>query len=138
MVASSQPWRQTSFANEKTQSFTILLDSNQEEQPDLSDQEPKITNKRDDKYKNNQDDDTSIDDFLDRQFFNPDEFDENDTSLLGRFANLVKSDYALAETFYVGLIFVVMVIVSQELLRMQLYGDNYIPFTKGVAPGKLF
>ncbi len=84
-----------------------------------------------------------VDEFLDRPFFNPDAYDksdENDPSFLARFARLVKSDYELAETLYVGMIFVVLVIVSQELLRMQLYGDAYIPFASrgGVGSGRLF
>ena len=78
-----------------------------------------------------------VDAFLDKPFFDPDDFDENDTSLLGKFANLVKADYELAETLYVGLIFVVLIIVTQEILRMQLYGDGYSPFVKG-GGGKLF
>lgn len=86
-----------------------------------------------------------VDEFLDRPFFYPDEYDDNDEtdkSILAKFARLVKSDYELAETLYVGIMFVVLVILSQELLRMQLYGDAYIPFaSRGGAitgSGRLF
>lgn len=84
-----------------------------------------------------------LDEFLDRPFFDPNAYndvDEKDTSFMAKFARLVKSDYELAETLYVSLVFVVLVIVSQELLRMQLNGDAYIPFgtNGGVGAGKLF
>jgi hypothetical protein len=62
-------------------------------------------------------------------------------SVWGRLATFIKSDYELAETIYVGIIFVVLVIISQELLRMQIYGDQYAPFKSigGLARnGKLF
>jgi hypothetical protein len=110
------------------------------------------TNSDNDKQQNTKDDMRSmsfqdqVDDFLDRSFFDPEEFDDSDDSLLGKFARLVKADYELAETLYVGIIFVVLIIVTQEVLRMQLYGDSYIPFVKGSATaaagamrgGKLF
>jgi hypothetical protein len=96
-----------------------------------------------------------VDAFLDRPFFNPDEyiFDNNNNnndkmknnndndSILTKFAKLVKSDYELAETIYVGLIFVLLIILSQELLRMQLYGESYIPFAgtaTSPSSGRLF
>jgi hypothetical protein len=41
------------------------------------------------------------------------------------FATLVKKDYALAETIYVGVIGMILIILTQEVLRMQLYGDDY-------------
>mmetsp|Transcript_48928 Transcript_48928/g.72724 ORF Transcript_48928/g.72724 Transcript_48928/m.72724 type:complete len:194 (+) Transcript_48928:64-645(+) len=83
-----------------------------------------------------------IDAFLDKPFFDPDSvLDEDDGdgdgSPLGKFrkwfATLVKNDYDFAEALYAGFVLVFMVVVSQELLRMQLYGSNYIPFTPGGA-----
>lgn len=81
---------------------------------------------------------SSIDELLDKPFFDPDAYDDSDKSLLGRLASFVKSDYELAETLYVGMIFVILVIISQEILRMQLYGSNYVPFHKSVISGRLF
>ena len=80
----------------------------------------------------------TIDEFLDRPFFDPDAVGDDDPPPIRWFADLVKNDYAKAETLYAGAIFVVMVIISQELLRMQIYGDGYIPFQPGVKPGQLF
>jgi hypothetical protein len=74
---------------------------------------------------------------LDRPFFDPDAYDDKDESFLGRLAALVRQDYELAETIYVGTLFVILVIVSQELLRMQLYGDHYIVFGSN-NHGRLF
>jgi hypothetical protein len=101
------------------------------ERPNRSDN--KETNNR-----NDENDNTNIDDFLDQQFFDPDQVADDAPGPLKWFANLVKNDYNTAEGLYVGLIFVFMVILSQELLRMQIYGDNYVPFQKGVLPGQLF
>jgi len=81
---------------------------------------------------------TKKDDFLDRPFFDPTKYDEDDESLPGRLARLIEADYPLVEAAFVTVYFVVLVIVAKELLRMQLYGSEYVPFTQGVAPGKLF
>ena len=83
----------------------------------------------------------SLDEFLDQSFFDPEKYQEDDLSVWGRLATFIKSDDELAETIYVGIIFVVLVIISQELLRMQIYGDQYTPFKSigGLARnGKLF
>jgi len=92
------------------------------------------------KYKNKEKDEdkTTLDDLLDKPFFFPDQVQENDPLPVRWFANLVQNDYNLAEGLYVGLIFLVMVVVSQELLRMEIYGANYVPFQAGVKPGQLF
>lgn len=73
-----------------------------------------------------------IDEFLDRPFINLE--DENDSNW---FTNLIKNDYDLAEALFTSAFLTVMVILSQELLRMQMYGENYIPFHSG-GGGKLF
>ena len=74
-----------------------------------------------------------IDEFLDRPFINLED-DENESNW---FANLIKNDYDLAEALFTSGFLTAMVILSQELLRMQMYGDNYIPFHSG-GGGKLF
>lgn len=92
---------------------------------------------------NNQNDESdesvseALNSLLDKQFFDPDRYDEDDTGPLAWFANFVKRDYEFAETVYVGVYLTVLVIVTQEVLRMQLYGDRYIPFTK-FGNGHLF
>ena len=81
----------------------------------------------------------SVDDFLDTPFFDPNQVDEDDdTSPMGWFAKLVKTDYELAETLYVGIILFILLVLSQEILRVYMYGDNYVPFMRGGASGKLF
>jgi hypothetical protein len=70
-----------------------------------------------------------MDNFLDQEFFNPSSVDQN--SPLKWFANLVERDYETAEALYASLIIVMLVIVSQELLRIQINGlDHYVPFTR--------
>jgi len=72
-----------------------------------------------------------IDNFLDSPVFDPDD-ESNEENW---FANLVKNDYATAEALYAGGFFAFMVLVSQELFRMWLYGDNYVPFKAGGSMG---
>lgn len=79
----------------------------------------------------------TLNSLLDKQFFDPDKYDENDTGPLAWFANFVKRDYEFAETVYVGVYLTLLVIITQEVLRMQLYGDRYMPFAR-VGEGKLF
>ena len=95
-------------------------------------------NNQQDNNDNKNEDDKTLDELLDSPFFDPDQVTDKDSRLVRWFADLVKNDYNTAEALYVGVIFVVMVIVSQELLRMQLYGDNYVPFQAGIKPGQLF
>ena len=73
-----------------------------------------------------------IDAFLDKPIFDPDSESNQDNW----FANLVKNDYDSAEALYVGVVVIVGVIVSQELLRIVKYGGNYFPF--GGGGGNLF
>jgi hypothetical protein len=50
----------------------------------------------------------------------------------------VLGDYEFAEALLTGIFFVVLIIITQEALRMQVNGANYVPFTKGSIPGSLF
>jgi hypothetical protein len=110
-----------------------------------NDDDDDIPNDDESKTKNNKNkiNNPSLDDLLDRQFFDPNEYDyddESDTSWKAKFARLVQTDYELAETLYVGVVGCFLIILSQELLRFQMYGQDYVPFMKGSAgmSGKLF
>jgi hypothetical protein len=72
-----------------------------------------------------------IDAFLDSPFYDPDKVleDEDSSESSKRFARFVKNDYETAEALLSGAFFVILVIVSQELLRMHIYGSEYAPFT---------
>lgn len=76
-----------------------------------------------------------IDKFLDTEFFNPQ--DVKNGSPLKWFADLVKNDYATAEALYASFFIAGMVLMSQELVRMQIYGDKYVPFQR-LGDGSLF
>jgi hypothetical protein len=65
-------------------------------------------------------DEEYLDNLLDKPFFDPDKYDENDSGPLGWFANLVKSDYELAETIYVGTIFVVLLEEGDYFRRLEI------------------
>ena len=82
-----------------------------------------------------------FDSFLDTPFFDPDQVinDPNSPPLLKRIATFVRDDYSTAELIASGALLVLLIIVSQEMLRIQMYGlQNYVPFSKGVLPGDLF
>ncbi len=79
---------------------------------------------------NNNDDDNLMDDWLDTPFFDPLAYEDDDESTWqARLANYVKVDYERFELLYAGAFLAFMLIVSQELFRMQLYGADYVPFS---------
>eukprot|EP00550_Attheya_septentrionalis_P010004 CAMPEP_0198299576 /NCGR_PEP_ID=MMETSP1449-20131203/45309_1 /TAXON_ID=420275 /ORGANISM="Attheya septentrionalis, Strain CCMP2084" /LENGTH=160 /DNA_ID=CAMNT_0044001179 /DNA_START=160 /DNA_END=638 /DNA_ORIENTATION=+ len=57
----------------------------------------------------------SLDDWLDRPFFDP--TSDQNTGLGKWFGDLVQQDYATAEALYVGLLFAIWLWVGQEWLR---------------------
>ena len=132
-----------------TSSCTLLQSKNEDDcNNNSSEENENETNPKTDKSKA-----LSINDrinvFLDTPFFDPDEIievegyneDKNqkkaNNPILLWFAQLVKNDYQTAETFYAAGFISVLVIFTQELLRMVRYGDAYIPFTK-IRNGSLF
>jgi hypothetical protein len=84
---------------------------------------------------NENDEESEFDKMLDRQFFEPNEVGEE--SPFKWFADLVENDYDTAESLYAGGFLVFMVIVSQELFRMQIHGSSYVPFHSGGGAGGL-
>mmetsp|Transcript_5855 Transcript_5855/g.13893 ORF Transcript_5855/g.13893 Transcript_5855/m.13893 type:complete len:137 (+) Transcript_5855:25-435(+) len=99
-----------------------------------------VTENNDNNNQNDESDESigeSLNTLLDKQFFDPEKYDEDDTGPLAWFANFVKRDYEFAETVYVGVYLTVLVIVTQEVLRFQLYGDKYMPFIR-IGSGNLF
>lgn len=81
------------------------------------------------------------DTFLDTPFFDPNVIlnDPNSNALLKRFASWVREDYETVEVIVTATLFIFLIVVTQELLRVQIYGiENYVPFTKGISPGSLF
>jgi hypothetical protein len=95
-----------------------------------------LSQPRADRRKTPNDDDDDDTSFLDKAFFYPSKVRE-DSPLRG-FANLVENDYETAEILYAGSFFVVLLVITQELLRMQMFGDSYVPFLQGGGKGALF
>jgi len=62
-----------------------------------------------------------INQFLDQSFFDPDKYNDNDNSFFGKFARLIKNDYELFETLYVGCFFIILIIITQDVLRAQIH-----------------
>jgi hypothetical protein len=98
------------------------------------------SNDNDEKEEETKKESFDLDKFLDTPFFEPDKVlkDENSNPVLKKFASFVLGDYEFAEALLTGIFFVVLIIITQEALRMQLNGANYVPFTKGSIPGSLF
>lgn len=90
------------------------------------------------KPNNNSDDPQSLDDFLDTPFFDPNLVDENSPEWQQQLAKWIETDYNTVELVVSSAFFLVFIVLSQELLRMQFYGDHYEPFRSSVLPGKLF
>jgi len=75
-----------------------------------------------------------VEDFLDKPFFDPDAFDEDDASFLGRLANFVKNDYELFEAIFVACFFLLLITITKDLLRAQMAAQGVTM----VAAGKIF
>ena len=110
---------------------------------DDSSNEDSIVN-TDKKSEMEEDSSLSLDEILDTQFFDPDKVlqeqeqevgSNRNNPILRWYANLLKDDYELAETLYVGVFCAMLVVITQEVLRMTMYGDNYVPFVRGGANG---
>jgi hypothetical protein len=82
------------------------------------------------------------DTFLDTPFFDPATILQNPDQyhpILQQIALWVQNDYEFVEAIVTGIFFIILIVITQELLRIQIYGfENYVPFTKGVNPGSLF
>jgi len=87
-----------------------------------------------------------LDRFLDTPFYDPDRVldDDESSEASKRFARFVKSDYETAESLIAGGFFLILIVLSQELVRMQVYGSDYVPFVggggggSGIGTGRLF
>jgi len=72
---------------------------------------------------NNDDDDdisNKISGFLDKPFFNPYNYDEDDDSFVGKIANFAKNDYELFEAIFVACFFLLLITITKDLLRAQM------------------
>jgi hypothetical protein len=80
------------------------------------------------------------DTFLDTPFFDPVAVSDDQSSnpLLRRLASFIQNDYNKAEMVLSCAFLCVMIVVSQELVRFQIHGDNYVPFVGGGHGGGLF
>ena len=58
--------------------------------------------------------------FLDKAFFDPNDYDENDLSFFGKIASFVKADYELFEAVFVSCFFLILITIAKDLLRAQM------------------
>lgn len=80
----------------------------------------------------NANDNAKIDGFLDKPFFDPDAYDEEDDSFLGKVAGFVRRDYELFEAIFVACFFLVLISITKDLLRAQMTASG------AAASGKIF
>ena len=78
--------------------------------------------------------DQKIDNLLDKPFFDP-YAPSNDNNW---FANLVRNDYESAEALYAGVIVILGVVISQQLLRIVKHGGGDINSIFHYGNGQLF
>eukprot|EP00751_Fragilariopsis_kerguelensis_P031398 CAMPEP_0170912460 /NCGR_PEP_ID=MMETSP0735-20130129/4355_1 /TAXON_ID=186038 /ORGANISM="Fragilariopsis kerguelensis, Strain L26-C5" /LENGTH=336 /DNA_ID=CAMNT_0011309661 /DNA_START=119 /DNA_END=1129 /DNA_ORIENTATION=- len=64
-----------------------------------------------------------VDALFDQPFFDPNQYDDDDTSLIGKLASLVKSDPDLMKGLFAGVYFLILVVIAQDLLRVQMYNN---------------
>jgi len=64
-----------------------------------------------------------VDALLDQPFFDPNQYDDDDTSIIGKLASLVKADPDLMKGIFAGVYFLILVVIAQDLLRVQMYNN---------------
>ena len=72
--------------------------------------------------------------FLDKPFFDPDAYDEQDDSFWGKIANFVRRDYELFEAIFVACFFLLLISITKDLLRAQMTASGAV----AAASGKIF
>uniref|UniRef100_A0A7S3L595 Uncharacterized protein n=1 Tax=Amphora coffeiformis TaxID=265554 RepID=A0A7S3L595_9STRA len=113
----------------KRPTMVRIWQANEKDEPDSQDSIDKVTNTDEATFEE------KMEKFLDTEWFNPKDVKEG--SPLKWFADLVENDYATAEALYTSFFIAFMVLITQELVRMQVYGVNYVPFQK-LRDGSLF
>ena len=58
--------------------------------------------------------------FLDKAYFDPYAYDDDDRSFLGKIANFVKADYELFEAVFVSCFFLILISIAKDVLRAQM------------------
>jgi hypothetical protein len=109
-------------------STSAIVENKKEIDVDIVDAVFRGKSKSNSKIINNQEDNdkdlpvlTRINNFLNQSFFDPDKYDEDDNSFFGKFARLIKNDYEFFETVYVGCFFIILIIITQDVLRAQMH-----------------
>jgi len=62
--------------------------------------------------------------FLDKPFFDPNAYDDDDDSFGGKVARFVKNDYELFEAIFVACFFLLLITITKDLLRAQMVASG--------------
>ncbi len=73
----------------------------------------------------------TINSFLDKPYFDPEQYDESDESFLGKIASLVKADYEFFEALFVACFFLLLLTITKDVLRAQMDAAGLTAATKG-------
>ncbi len=58
--------------------------------------------------------------FLDKAYFDPYAYDDDDRSFFGKIASFVKADYELFEAVFVSCFFLILITITKDVLRAQM------------------
>merc|ERR1712238_577089 len=62
-----------------------------------------------------------INTLLNKPFFDPNNYDDDDDTVVGKLATFVKANPEVFKTIFIGVYFNILVMIAQDLLRIQMY-----------------
>ncbi len=73
----------------------------------------------------------TINNFLDKPYFDPEQYDETDQSFLGKMATFAKADYEFFEALFVACFFLFLLTITKDVLRAQMDAAGITAATRG-------
>ena len=73
----------------------------------------------------------TINNFLDKPYFDPEQYDETDQSFLGKMATFAKADYEFFEALFVACFFLLLLSITKDVLRAQMDAAGITAATRG-------
>ena len=73
----------------------------------------------------------TINNFLDKPYFDPEQYDETDQSFLGKMATFAKADYEFFEALFVACFFLLVLTITKDVLRAQMDAAGITAATRG-------
>ena len=73
----------------------------------------------------------TVNNFLDKPYFDPEQYDEADESFLGKMASFAKTDYEFFEALFVACFFLLLLTITKDVLRAQMDAAGITAATRG-------